>query len=138
MNKITSRQNLNQKLSFKKDADIETRDNLCDSCFRMELDGFSSTDIGIQWGFGTVDPTSQSSNMCNECFKMELDEPNFSLCGISNVSCMQCGVYIEKNNDLFSAIKGICNHCFLAVANPEHSCIRCNPVFPINKETNHD
>ena len=138
MNKITGRQNFNRKLSFKKDADVETRDNLCDSCFRMELDGFSSADSGIQWGFGAVDPTSQSSNMCNECFKMELDEPNFSLCGISNVSCMQCGVYIEKNNDLFSAIKGICNHCFLSVANPEHSCIRCNPVFPINKETNHD
>ena len=26
MNKITSRQNLNQKLSFKQDADVETRD----------------------------------------------------------------------------------------------------------------
>ena len=138
MNKITGRQNLNQKLSFKKDAEVKIRDNLCNSCFRMELDGFSSTDIGIQWGFGTVDPTSQSSNMCNECFKMELDEPNFSISGISNVSCMQCGICIEKNNDSFSAIKGICNHCFLAVANPDHSCIRCNPVFPINKETNYD
>ena len=138
MNKITGRQNLNQKLSFKKDVDVEIRDNLCNSCFRMELDGFSSTDIGIQWGFGTVDPTSQSSNMCNECFKMELDEPNFSLCGVSNVSCMQCGVCIEKNNDLFSAINGICNHCFLAVANPDHSCIRCDPTFSVNMETNYD
>ena len=138
MNKITGRQNLNQKLSFRKDADVEIRDNLCNSCFRMELDGFSSTDIGIQWGFGTVDPTSQSSNMCNECFKMELDEPNLSLCGVSNVSCMQCGVCIEKNNDLFSAINGICNHCFLAVANPDHSCIRCDPTFSVNMETNYD
>jgi hypothetical protein len=138
MNKITGRQNLNQKLSFKKDVDVEIRDNLCNSCFRMELDGFTSTDSGIQWGFGTVDPTSQSSNMCNECFKMELDEPNFSLCGVSNVSCMQCGVCIEKNNDLFSAINGICNHCFLAVANPDHSCIRCDPTFSVNMETNYD
>jgi len=138
MNKITGRQNLNQKLSFRKDADVEIRDNLCNSCFRMELNGFSSTDSGIQWGFGAVDPTSQSSSMCNECFKMELDEPNFSLCGVSNVSCMQCGVCIEKNNDLFSAINGICNHCFLAVANPDHSCIRCDPTFSVNMETNYD
>ena len=138
MNKITSRQNLNQKLSFKKDVDVEIRDNLCNSCFRMELDGFSSTDSGIQWGLGAVDPTSQSSSICNECFKMELDEPNFSLCGVSNVSCMQCGVCIEKNNDLFSAINGICNHCFLAVANPDHSCIRCDPTFSVNMETNYD
>jgi hypothetical protein len=138
MNKITSRQNLNQKLSFKKDADVETRDNLCDSCFRMELDGFSSTDIGIQWGFGEVDPTSQSSSICNECFKMELDEPNFSPDSISDISCMQCGICIEKNSDLFSAIKRICNHCFLAVANPDHSCIRCDPTFSVNMETNYD
>ena len=138
MNKITGRQNLNQKLSFRKDADVEIRDNLCNSCFRMELDGFSSTDSGIQWGFGAVDPTSQSSSICNECFKMELDEPNFSPDSISNISCMQCGVCIEKNNDLFSAINGICNHCFLAVANPDHSCIRCDPTFSVNMERNYD
>ena len=45
----------------------------------MDLDGIISTDIGLQWGFGALDPTSQSSNMCNECFKVELDEPDFSL-----------------------------------------------------------
>ena len=130
MNKIVISPNLNQKSSFKKDTEVETLDNLCDSCFRMDLDGIISTDIGLQWGFGALDPTSQSSNMCNECFKVELDEPNFSLVARSNFSCMQCGACIEKNNDLFSAIKFLCNHCFLVEANHEHSCIRCDSTFP--------
>ena len=138
MNKIACWSNMYRKLNFKKDADVETRYNLCNSCFRMELDGFSSTDIGIQWGFGAVDPTSQSSSICNECFKIELDEHNFLPYAMSYISCMQCGICIEKNNDLLSAIKGICNHCFLAVANPDHSCIRCDPTFSVNMETNYD
>ena len=79
MNKITFWSNMYQKINFKKDSVVETQDYLCDSCFRMELDGRSLNDLGLQWGFGVVDPTSQTSNMCNECFKLELDEYNFSL-----------------------------------------------------------
>ena len=123
-----------QKINFKKDAVVETQDHLCDSCFRMELDGRSLNDLGLQWGFGVTDPTSQTSNMCNECFKLELDENNFSLAKTSELSCMQCGIRVERQNNLLSSIKGVCNHCFLVVANKDHSCIRCDPSFPIPQE----
>jgi len=123
-----------QKINFKKDTGVETQDNLCDSCFRMKLDGISSNDLGLQWGFGVVDPTSQTSNMCNECFKLKLDEDNFSLVKTSELSCMQCGIHVERENNLLSSIKGVCNHCFLVVANKDHSCIRCDPAFQTYKE----
>ena len=123
-----------QKINFKKDTVVETQDYLCDSCFRMELDGRSLNDLGLQWGFGVTDPTSQTSNMCNECFKLELDENNLSLDKTSELSCMQCGIRVERQNNLLSSIKGVCNHCFLVVANKDHSCIRCDPSFPIPQE----
>ena len=134
MNKIAFWSNMYQKINFKKDAVVETQDYLCDSCFRMELEGRSLNDLGLQWGFGVTDPTSQTSNMCNECFKLELDENNFSLDKTSELSCMQCGIRVERENNLFSSIKGVCNHCFLVVANKDHSCIRCDPSFPIPQE----
>ena len=123
-----------QKINFKKDTVVEAQDYLCDSCFRIELDGRSLNDLGLQWGFGVTDPTSQTSNMCNECFKLELDENNFSLAKTSELSCMQCGIRVERQNNLLSSIKGVCNHCFLVVANKDHSCIRCDPSFPIPQE----
>ena len=134
MNKITFWSNMYQKINFKKDTVVEAQDYLCDSCFRMELDGISLNDLGLQWGFGVTDPTSQTSNMCNECFKLELDENNFSLAKTSELSCMQCGIRVERQNNLLSSIKGVCNHCFLVVANKDHSCIRCDPSFPIPQE----
>ena len=138
MNKITFWSNMYQKINFKKDTVVEAQDYLCDSCFRMELDGRSLNDLGLQWGFGVTDPTSQTSNMCNECFKLELDENNFSLGKTSELSCMQCGSQIEKSNNLLSSIKGVCNHCFLVVANKDHSCIRCDPSFPIPQEARNE
>ena len=134
MNKITFWSNMYQKINFKKDTVVETQDYLCDSCFRMELEGRSLNDLGLQWGFGVTDPTSQTSNMCNECFKLELDENNLSLDKTSELSCMQCGIRVERQNNLLSSIKGVCNHCFLVVANKDHSCIRCDPSFPIPQE----
>ena len=134
MNKIAFWSNMYQKINFKKDTVVETQDYLCDSCFRMELEGRSLNDLGLQWGFGVTDPTSQTSNMCNECFKLELDENNFSLAKTSELSCMQCGIRVERQNNLLSSIKGVCNHCFLVVANKDHSCIRCDPSFPIPQE----
>jgi len=86
----------------------------------MELDGRSLNDLGLQWGFGVVDPTSQTSNI--------------ALAKTSELSCMQCGIRVERENNLFSSIKGVCNHCFLVVANKDHSCIRCDPSFPIPQE----
>jgi len=120
LNKITFWSNMYQKINFKKDTVIETQDHLCDSCFRMELDGRSLNDLGLQWGFGVVDPTSQTSNI--------------ALAKTSELSCMQCGIRVERENNLFSSIKGVCNHCFLVVANKDHSCIRCDPSFPIPQE----
>ena len=120
MNKITFWSNMYQKINFKKDTVIETQDHLCDSCFRMELDGRSLNDLGLQWGFGVTDPTSQTSNI--------------ALAKTSELSCMQCGIRVERENNLFSSIKGVCNHCFLVVANKDHSCIRCDPSFPIPQE----
>ena len=138
MNKITFWSNMYQKINFKKDAVVETQDYLCDSCFRMELEGRSLNDLGLQWGFGVTDPTSQTSNMCNECFKLELDENNLSLDKTSELSCMQCGIRVESENNLLSSIKGVCNHCFLVVANKDHSCIRCDPSFPIPQEARNE
>jgi len=120
LNKITFWSNMYQKINFKKDTVVETQDHLCDSCFRMELDGRSLNDLGLQWGFGVVDPTSQTSNI--------------ALAKTSELSCMQCGIRVERENNLFSSIKGVCNHCFLVVANKDHSCIRCDPSFPIPQE----
>ena len=120
MNKITFWSNMYQKINFKKDTVVETQDHLCDSCFRMELDGRSLNDLGLQWGFGVVDPTSQTSNI--------------ALAKTSELSCMQCGIRVERQNNLLSSIKGVCNHCFLVVANKDHSCIRCDPSFPIPQE----
>ena len=120
MNKITFWSNMYQKINFKKDTVVETQDHLCDSCFRMELDGRSLNDLGLQWGFGVVDPTSQTSNI--------------ALAKTSELSCMQCGIRVESENNLLSSIKGVCNHCFLVVANKDHSCIRCDPSFPIPQE----
>ena len=124
--------NFNLIPSIKKRTDDDTKDYICYSCYKMELDGEISKDIGQQWGNGVIDPSSQlEDTFCNDCFKLELDEPNFSLDGISRLSCTQCGLGLEKNNDLFSPIRGICNHCYLEVANRSHSCIRCDPTFPI-------
>ena len=134
MNKITFWSNMYQKINFKKDTVVEAQDYLCDSCFRIELDDRSLNDLGLQWGFGVTDPTSQASNMCNECFKLELDENNLALAKTSELSCMQCGIRVERQNNLLSSIKGVCNHCFLVVANKDHSCIRCDPSFPIPQE----
>ena len=138
MNKITFWSNMYQKINFKKDTVVEAQDYLCDSCFRIELDDRSLNDLGLQWGFGVTDPTSQTSNMCNECFKLELDENNLALVKTSELSCMQCGIRVERENNLLSSIKGVCNHCFLVVANKDHSCIRCDPSFPIPQEARNE
>ena len=34
----------------------------------------------------------------------------------------------------FDQNEKVCNHCFLVVANKDHSCIRCDPSFPIPQE----
>ncbi len=140
MNKFINELNFNFIPSIKKRADDDTKDYMCHSCFKRELDGEISKDIGHQWGNGVIDPSSQlEDSMCNECFKLELDEPNLSLHLLyPHLSCTQCGLDLEKNNDLFSAIRGICNHCYLEVANTDHSCIRCDPTFPVSKEANCD
>jgi hypothetical protein len=140
MNKITIEPNFNLKPSFKKRANYDNRDYMCNECFKMDLDGELSTDIAHQWGIGVIDPSSVQSetNICNECFKLELDESNFLQDIISLLSCMQCGLSLEKNTDLFSKIPGICNHCYLAVANTKHSCIRCDPTFPSPQEAKND
>jgi len=138
LNKITFWSNMYQKINFKKDTVVEAQDYLCDSCFRIELDDRSLNDLGLQWGFGVTDPTSQASNMCNECFKLELDENNLALAKTSELSCMQCGIRVERENNLLSSIKGVCNHCFLVVANKDHSCIRCDPSFPIPQEARNE
>ena len=115
-------------------------ENRCDGfVVKLSLDGENPKDVGHQWSNGVIDPSSQlEDSMCDECFKLQLDEPSFSLDGISRLSCTQCGLCLEKNNDLFSPIKGICNHCYLEVANRSHSCIRCDPTFPVTKEANYD
>jgi len=124
--------NFNLIPSIKKRVDDDTKDYMCQSCYKMELDGEILKDTALMWGNGVIDPSSQlEDTFCNDCFKLELDEPNFSLDGISRLSCTQCGLGLEKNNDLFSPIRGICNHCYLEVANRSHSCIRCDPTFPV-------
>ena len=131
--------NFNLIPSIKKRAEDDTKDYMCHDCFKRELDGEISKDIGHQWGNGVIDPSSQlEDSRCNECFKLQLDEPSFSLDGISRLSCTQCGLGLEKSNDLFSPIKGICNHCYLKVANTDHACIHCDPTFPVTKEANYD
>ena len=138
MNKIISELNFNFIPSIKKRVEDDTKDYMCYSCYKMELDGNLSTDIEYQWGNGVIDPSSQSGNsMCNDCFRLELDEPSISLHLLfPHLSCMQCGADLEKNSDLFSQIRGICNHCFLEEANEGHSCIRCDPAFPVTQEAN--
>jgi hypothetical protein len=132
MNKIISELNFNFIPSIKKRVEDDTKDFICHSCFKKELDGEILKDTALMWGNGVIDPSSQlEDSMCDECFKLQLDEPSFSLDGISRLSCTQCGLCLEKNNDLFSPIKGICNHCYLEVANRSHSCIHCDPTFPI-------
>ena len=132
MNKIISELNFNFIPSIKKRVEDDTKDFICHSCFKKELDGEILKDTALMWGNGVIDPSSQlEDSMCDECFKLQLDEPSFSLDGISRLSCTQCGLGLEKNNDLFSPIKGICNHCYLEVANRSHSCIHCDPTFPI-------
>ena len=132
MNKIISELNFNFIPSIKKRVEDDTKDFICHSCFKKELDGEILKDTALMWGNGVIDPSSQlEDSMCNDCFKLELDEPSFSLDGISRLSCTQCGLGLEKNNDLFSPIRGICNHCYLEVANRSHSCIHCDPTFPI-------
>ena len=140
MSKIINELKFNLIPSIKKRTDDDTKDYMCHSCYKLELDGSLSTDIEHQWGNGVIDPSSQSRNsMCNDCFRLELDEPSISLHLLfPHLSCMQCGVDLEKNNDLFSEIRGICNHCFLEEANEGHSCIRCDPTFPVPQEANNE
>ena len=140
MSKIINELKFNLIYSIKKRADDDTKDYMCHSCYKLELDGSLSTDIEHQWGNGVIDPSSQSGNsMCNDCFRLELDEPSISLHLLfPHLSCMQCGADLEKNSDLFSKIRGICNHCFLEEANEGHSCIRCDPTFPVPQEANNE
>jgi len=139
MNKIINELRFNLIPSIKI-VDDDTKDYMCHSCYKMELEGDVSTDIEHQWGNGVIDPSSQSGSItCNDCFRLELDEPIFSLHLLSpHLSCTQCGQDLEKNNDLFNVIRGICNHCFLEVANPDHSCIRCDPTFPVPQEAKNE
>ena len=135
MNKIAII-HFNLKPSFKKITSDENRDYMCDECFKREHDGEPSTDLGHQWGMGLIDPSSVHSkiNMCNGCFKLEHDESNFLQGVVSLQSCTQCGLPLEKNTELLCEIPGICNHCYLAVANTKHSCIRCDPTFPMPQD----
>ena len=127
--------NFNLIPSIKKRVEDDSKDHMCNSCYKLSLDGENPKDVGHQWSNGVIDPSSQlEDSMCDDCFKLELDEPSFSLDGISRLSCTQCGLGLEKNNDLFSPIRGICNHCYLEVANRSHSCIRCDPTFPVSQE----
>ena len=140
MSKIINELKFNLIPSIKKRTDDDTKDYMCHSCYKLELDGSLSTDIEHQWGNGVIDPSSQSGNsMCNDCFRLELDEPSTSLHLLfPHLSCMQCGADLEKNSDLFSKIRGICNHCFLEEANEGQSCIRCDPTFPVPQEANNE
>ena len=138
MNKRVIEKFINLKMNLKNVIDDEPRDNICYSCYIMHVNGENSADAEHQWGHGIVEPSFLSVNMCNECFKIELDELDYlhetRLC----ISCSQCGTDIERKNNLFSKIPGICNHCFLEVVNPNHTCIRCDPTFPVRQEENHD
>jgi hypothetical protein len=140
MNKIISELNFNFIPSIKKRGEDDTKDYMCYSCFKKELDGEILKDTALMWGNGVIDPSSQLENsMCNDCFKLELDEPNFSRHLLSPyLYCTKCGLDLEKDNDLFNVIRGICNHCFLEVANPDHSCIRCNPTFQVPQEAKNE
>ena len=117
MNKIISELNFNFIPSIKKRVEDDTKDFICHSCFKKELDGEILKDTALMWGNGVIDPSSQLESMCNDCFKLELDEPNFSRHLLSPyLYCTQCGLDLEKDNKLFSAIRGICNHCYLKEA----------------------
>jgi len=117
MNKIINKLNCNWIPSIRKSLDDDTKDYMCNSCYRMELDGEILKDTALMWGNGVIDPSSQLESMCNDCFKLELDEPNFSRHLLSPyLYCTQCGLGLEKDNKLFSAIRGICNHCYLKEA----------------------
>ena len=57
--------NFNLIPSIKKRVDDDTKDYMCHSCYKMELDGEISKDIGHQWGNGVIDPSSQlEDSMC--------------------------------------------------------------------------
>ena len=79
MNKITNEFRFNLIPSVKI-VDDETKDYMCHSCYKMEIEGEVSTDIEHLWGNGVIDPSSQSGSIvCNDCLRLELDEPIFSL-----------------------------------------------------------
>ena len=73
-------------------------------------------------------------HMCIDCFKIEIgEEIYFSPIGESNTLCTSCGLYMEKGDDLFSTLNGVCNHCYLRKMNLDktHSCIHCDPTFKV-------
>jgi hypothetical protein len=85
--------------------------------------------------------SDELDNLCIDCFKIQIDEePDFSMAGELHYPCTSCGLYLEKGVDLFSKLDGICNHCYLRKSNlnKDHSCISCDPSFPIPQDNLHE
>ena len=77
-------------------------------------------------------------SMCIDCFKTEIGEQlHFSIAGESHILCASCELSLEKGINLFSKLESVCNHCYLKRANldKDHSCIHCDPTFPIPKDS---
>tara|TARA_B100001142_G_scaffold281510_1_gene293289 strand:- start:83 stop:586 length:504 start_codon:yes stop_codon:yes gene_type:complete len=89
---------------------------------------------GLFLGHEEVINADMFDSMCIECFSDQTGQDTaFSKHYPLQKSCTKCGLYVESGKDLYSALPGICNHCYLRITKQDanHSCIHCNPNFHI-------
>ena len=87
---------------------------------------------GLFLGHKEVVNSDILDSMCIECFSDQTEQDSvFSKHYPLQKACTKCGLYVEGNNELYSKLPGICNHCYLRITKQDanHSCKHCDPNF---------
>ena len=87
---------------------------------------------GLFLGHKEVVNSDMLDSMCIECFSDQTQQDTvFSKHYPLQKACTKCGLYVEGNNELYSKLPGICNHCYLRITKQDanHSCMHCDPNF---------
>ena len=109
--------------------------------YEMVLIYENCTECGLSLGQLEVKNGEELAGMCLECFMEAIGEkPVFYRVNEYKPICIKCVGYMEENEELFSTMEKVCNHCFMRITGTDknHSCIKCDPLFTMPKNNLHE
>jgi len=109
--------------------------------YEMVLVYENCNSCGLSLGQLEVKNGEELSGMCIDCFMEAIGEKSpFSRVNEYKPICIKCVGYMEENEELFSTMEKVCNHCYMRITGTDknHSCIHCDPSFPMPQDNLHE